>query len=180
MYLLCKPTAWQRRLHVCLEKVLDAIAAATDSDFNRLWPLGVPEEVRLQCNSRSFMATFQECRAESMFCPQEFIGMMPKTAFSVIDSPSVMKNKAARASAVQVCPQNLIMLLHCIVLHGPHFTDVCACADRSLPPPSPASLCWSRRSRFRSCTPFPHWNTLEVWWETCLEICPLRLGTHNC
>lgn len=35
------------KLHVCLEKQLQALAVAADSEFNRLWPLGVPEEVRI-------------------------------------------------------------------------------------------------------------------------------------
>ena len=33
------------RLHVCLERALAALLAGVDSDFARLWSLGVPEEV---------------------------------------------------------------------------------------------------------------------------------------
>lgn len=34
------------RVHVCIEKAVAALVAGVDSEFNRMWPLGVPEEVR--------------------------------------------------------------------------------------------------------------------------------------
>ena len=92
------------KLHVCLEKALTALTTATDSEFQRLWPLGVPEEVRepfqrFQTHALPCVCTNSCCCGPEM---QEFLGILPKTAFIIVESASCMKNKSIRAHCVQL------------------------------------------------------------------------------